>query len=125
MYIPIFIVLALVLTIPVSTVLASGPRLDSGDDATKEEHNCWVDGFDSGFAGKYDSDRASECYENGDDMYNASWDGACESAPRTEEECSEIMNNPVEIEDYEALLQETKRILTSIWFSLLTIYSVP
>ena len=82
---------------------------DSGDDdVTQGEHDCWVNGCDIGFAGKYDSDRASECYENGDDAYNSSWDGACESAPCTEEECIEIMNNPVVIEDYGALLQETK-----------------
>ncbi len=52
------IVMALILTIPVASVFASGPRLDSGDDATQEEHDCWVDGYDSGFAGKYDSDKS-------------------------------------------------------------------
>jgi hypothetical protein len=36
------------------------------------------------------------------------WTYACESAPRTEQQCIEIMNNPVEIEDYEALLEENR-----------------
>ena len=30
-------------------------RHDSGDDATAEA-DCWIDGYDSGFAGKYDSE---------------------------------------------------------------------
>jgi len=91
-----------------AAAFAGGPRLDSGDDVTAEEHDCWVNGFDAGFAGKYDSDRARECLENGDDAYNESWDNACEYADRTEE-CIEIMNNPVVIEDHEALEQENKQ----------------
>ena len=39
-------------------VYAGGPRLDYGDDVTEEAADCWVDGYDAGFAGKYDSDRA-------------------------------------------------------------------
>lgn len=105
----IIIILVIILAIPISSVLASGPRLDSGDDVTEEEHDCYVDGYDAGFAGKYDSDRASECYENGDDEYNESWANACDNAPRTEEECIDIMNNPVEIEDHEALQQENAK----------------
>jgi hypothetical protein len=91
----------------VSDVYAGGPRLDSGDDATDEEHDCWVDGFDSGFAGKYDSVRARECIEH-DDNYNGMWAFGCEESTRTEAECNEIMNNPVEIEDFEALYDENK-----------------
>ena len=42
------------------------------DDATEEGADCWVDGYDSGFAGKYDKDRAKECIEH-DDYYNKLW----------------------------------------------------
>jgi hypothetical protein len=92
----------------VSNVFASGIRADSGDDATLEESVCWVNGYDSGFAGKYDSDRARECIEHSDN-YNQMWAYGCEDAFHSEEECSEIMNNPVEIEDFEALENENDR----------------
>ena len=90
-----------------ASVFASGPRLDYPEDgdATEIVNDCWVNGYDSGFAGKYDSERAIECYEGGD-AYNSSWDGACEDATRTEKECNEIMNNTVEIQDYEELINE-------------------
>jgi hypothetical protein len=47
----------------VSNVQADGPRLDYPEDGeTSEESNkCHVNGYDSGFAGKYDKDRADEC----------------------------------------------------------------
>ncbi|MGH9987477.1 MAG: hypothetical protein ACRD8W_26330, partial [Nitrososphaeraceae archaeon] len=92
----------------VSNVSATGIRHDSGDDATDEEHGCHIDGYDSGFAGKYDSDRARECVEH-DDNYNQLWAYGCEDSLRTEEECGELINNPVEIEDYEALKTENDR----------------
>ncbi len=56
----------------VPNVSATGIIYDSGDDATDEEHGCWIDGYDSGFAGKYDKDRAKECIEH-DDNYNKMW----------------------------------------------------
>jgi hypothetical protein len=68
----LIIILIIILAIPINSVFASGPRLDSGDNVTEEDHDCYVDGYDAGFTGKYDSDRASECKENGDDNYNAS-----------------------------------------------------
>ena len=49
--------LASLLVLPVN-VFATGIRYDTGEDATAEESHCWVDGYDSGFAGKYDEDRA-------------------------------------------------------------------
>jgi hypothetical protein len=67
-YISIIVALALLTIIPTSA-FASGPRLDTGDDATREEHDCWVDGYDSGFAGKYDCDRGRECIDHSDN-YN-------------------------------------------------------
>jgi hypothetical protein len=93
----------------VSNVYAGGPRLDYPDPPpTPESSDCWVDGYDAGFAGKYDSDRAKECYEDGGDSYNSSWDGACIDGGHTENECNEIMNNPVDLGDHEQLQDENK-----------------
>ncbi|MGH9987195.1 MAG: hypothetical protein ACRD8W_24880 [Nitrososphaeraceae archaeon] len=103
----IFLGLIPVLMLIVSNVSATGIRGDSDEDATDEEHNCWVNGYDSGFAGKYDSDRARECIEH-DDSYNRTWTIGCEDSFRTEEECGELINNPVEIEDFEALYNENR-----------------
>ena len=92
---------------PVSNVFATGIRYDTGEDATAEEANCWIDGYDSGFAGKYDKDRARECRENRE-MYNYrwTWDIGCKDSTRTKAECSELINNPVEIEDFDALASQ-------------------
>lgn len=87
-------------------VYAGGPRLDYGDDVTEEAADCWVQGYDSGFAGKYDSDRAKECLDNEDDAYNRSWDYACRDGGFNENQCANFINNSVEIDDYEALYQE-------------------
>jgi hypothetical protein len=100
-FIPIFILL-------VPNVSATGIRHDWLDDATAEDADCWINGYDSGFAGKYDKDRAKECIEH-DDNYNKTWAHGCEDSLRTEEECGELINNPVEIEDYEALKGENDR----------------
>ena len=79
----LFLVIIPMLVIPTTDVSASGPRLDypNDGDGTQEENDCWINGYDSGFAGKYDSDRAKECYEEGGDSYNESWDVACEDYP--------------------------------------------
>lgn len=42
----------MILAIPISSITAGGPRLDYGDDVTDEEADCWVDGYDAGFAGQ-------------------------------------------------------------------------
>ena len=52
-FIPIFILL-------VPNVFATGVRLDTGEDPTNDEASCHIDGYDSGFAGKYDRDRARD-----------------------------------------------------------------
>jgi hypothetical protein len=100
-FIPIFILLVL-------NVSATGIRHDWLDDATAEDADCWINSYDSGFAGKYDKDRAKECIEH-DDNYNKTWAHGCKDSLRTEEECGELINNPVEIEDYEALKGENDR----------------
>jgi hypothetical protein len=64
-YISVIVALAMIILIPVSSVFAGGPRLDYPYPGTDEEADCWVDGYDAGFAGKYDKDRAKECLEDG------------------------------------------------------------
>lgn len=100
------IIPVLMLTVP--NVYATGLRHDPGDDATEEEAECFINGYDSGFAGKYDKDRAKECIEHSDN-YNQMWAYGCEDSLRMEEECGDLINNPVEIEDYEALKAENDR----------------
>ena len=107
-YVVIGAIVMTLLISSVSSVSATGIRYDSGDDATDEEQYCHVDGYDSGFAGKYDSDRARECIEHSDN-YNQLWTYGCEDALRTEEECGDLINNPVEIEVFEALKAENDR----------------
>jgi hypothetical protein len=88
----------------------TGIRHDPDKYAKNEEANCWINSYDSGFAGKYDSERARECIEHGD-YYNFTWSIGCEDSLLTEEECGELINNPVEIEDYEALKGENDKTL--------------
>lgn len=53
--------LVITLAIPTSIVSAGGPKLDWPEDSTSEGKDCWVDGYDAGFAVKYDKDRADRC----------------------------------------------------------------
>jgi hypothetical protein len=76
-YISVIIALAILTMIPVSSVYAGGPRLDWFDDSSEKGKDCWVEGWDSGFAGKYDKERADECANEKYDEYNKAWDGAC------------------------------------------------
>jgi hypothetical protein len=95
----IFTIVILVLVVSTTTTTsayAGGPRLDYPDDATAEGADCWVDGYDAGFAGKYDKNRADECTENGDDNYNGSWSYACKDAGYVIDECESFKNNPVD-----------------------------
>ncbi|MGE5662376.1 MAG: hypothetical protein ACM3X1_09050 [Ignavibacteriales bacterium] len=102
--IPIFILL-------VPNVYASGPRLDY-DEAYADipgAPECWVDGYDAGFAQKYDKDRADECADIPGDQYNASWGYGCIDSGLTEADCNDIKDNPQDIENYEALQEENRR----------------
>jgi hypothetical protein len=101
-------IIPLLLLVTPATAFATGLRGDPGDDATDEQADCFVNGYDSGFAGKYDKDRARECVEH-KDQYNKMWDRGCEDSLRTEEECGELINNPLEIDDFEALKAENDR----------------
>jgi hypothetical protein len=98
-------IIPLLMVAIVSNVYAGGPRLDYPSDSTREGADCWVDGYDAGFAGKYDKDRADEC-TNEDNEYNRSWDYACRDGGHTQDECNGFKDNPVEIENHESLQQE-------------------
>jgi hypothetical protein len=105
MYISFFIAIVIILAIPTSIVSAGGPRLDWPEDSTSEGKDCWVDGYDAGFGGKYDKDRADRCALE-DDEYNRSWSYACKDGGFTPSECDGFKNKPVDIEDHEAIQQE-------------------
>jgi hypothetical protein len=107
----IFIILATILVVSTTTTsaYAGGPRLDYPDDATEEGANCWVNGYDAGFAGKYDKNRADECKENGEDNYNDSWGYACKDAGYMIDECESFKNNPVDTVNPNSLEEENRR----------------
>ena len=86
---------------------AGGPRLDWPMDSTDEGKDCWVEGYDSGFAGKYDKDRADRCAQENDE-YNRSWGYACRDGGFTENECNNFKNNPVGL-DHETLQEGNRR----------------
>ena len=105
------LVTMMMITIPTTIdTFAGGPRLDSPDGATKEGADCWVDGYDAGFAGKYDKDRANECEKIGDDNYNASWKSGCKDAGYMLDECASFKDNPVDVENPKSLEEENRRI---------------
>jgi hypothetical protein len=69
------IIEAIVITLlisSVSNVQVGGPRSDYPEDseASKEANDCHIDGYDSGFVGKYNKDRADECQNEENDKYN-------------------------------------------------------
>lgn len=68
------------------SVYAGGPRGDYSEtyEDVPGAPECWVDGYDAGFAGKYDKDRANECNDIPGDQYNASWDYGCKNSGLTE-----------------------------------------
>ena len=101
--IPIFIVL-------VPNVYASGPRLDYDEryEDVPGAPECWVDGYDSGFAQKYDKDRADECNDIPGDQYKASWKYGCMDSGLTKIDCNQIKDNPVSLE-HESLQEENRR----------------
>ena len=65
------VAMVIIVSMSVSTVYAGGPRLDN-DEAYADipgAGECWVDGWDDGANGEYNSNRASECEDKGD-QYN-------------------------------------------------------
>jgi hypothetical protein len=71
-------------------VSASGPRYDSTEsfENIPGAGRCYVDGWDNGTIGRYDSQRARECYDKGD-QYNVGFGYATDICkdPTTEEDC--------------------------------------
>lgn len=76
----------------VPNVYAGGPRADY-DEAYQDIEGapeCWVDGYDAGFAGVYDRQRANECSKIPGDQYNVSWKWGCEGGGFDEYRCKNI-----------------------------------
>ncbi|MGH9925363.1 MAG: hypothetical protein ACRD5B_08290, partial [Nitrososphaeraceae archaeon] len=98
-------IIPLLIVVTISNVYASGPRLDYDERYVDVPGapECWVDGYDAGFAGKYDEDRANECADIPGDQYNASWSYGCIDSGLAEADCNDIKNNPQDIENHEAL----------------------
>ncbi len=90
----------------ISNVYAGGPRLDYPSDSTSEGADCWVDGYDAGFAGKYDKARADRCAQENDE-YNRSWGYACRDAGYMPDQCEGFKNIPSNLQH--AQLQEENR----------------
>jgi hypothetical protein len=94
-----------------NNVFAGGPRLDY--DMAYEDVSgapeCWVDGYDAGFAQKYDKNRADECADIPGDQYNASWGYGCIDSGLTEDNCNDIKDSPQDIENHETLQEENRR----------------
>jgi hypothetical protein len=63
----------LLVTATITNVYATGIRGDSDEDATIGESICWVNGYDSGFAGKFDKDRNDECGKFHENFYSQMW----------------------------------------------------
>lgn len=103
----IIIVIMLAGTILI-TAYAGGPRLDADERYSyiPEAGDCWVDGYDAGFANKYDKDRADECNEIPGDQYNASWGYGCVDSGLTKAECDDIRENDDEDLNHESLYEE-------------------
>ena len=87
-----------------ANVYAGGPRLDWPEDSTDEGKDCWVEGYDAGFAQKYDKDRADRCAQENDE-YNRSWGYACIDSGLTKLDCDQIKDNPTDL-DHESLKEE-------------------
>ena len=92
-------------------IYAGGPRLDYDEryEDIPGAPECWVDGYDAGFAGVYDKDRANECNDIPGDQYNSSWPHGCKDRGLTEVECNDIRNDPDDIDVNHESLQEQNR----------------
>jgi hypothetical protein len=95
----------------IPNVYASGPRLDY-DQAYEDvpgAPECWVDGYDAGFAGKYDNDRADECNDIPGDQYNRSWQYGCIDGGLTKQDCDQIKNDSQDLGSHEQLREQNRR----------------
>jgi hypothetical protein len=111
-FVLITIILVLMpMPITISYVNAGGPRLDYDEryEDIPGAPECWVDGYDAGFAGDYDRNRADECKDIPGDQYNRSWPYGCKDGGLTEGECNEIKSDPDDNINHESLQEENRR----------------
>jgi hypothetical protein len=104
-------IISLLMLTTISSTYAGGPRLDY-DEAYEDvpgAPECWVDGYDAGFAAVYDKDRANECEDIPGDQYNRSWPYGCKDRGLTVDECNDIKNNPNNNVNHESLQEENRR----------------
>lgn len=99
-----------VLMLLVPNVNASGPRQDSDDayDQIPGAHDCYVDGYDAGFANKYDEDRGKECKDKGD-QYNAGFGYGCKDSGLTEQDCDDVKKGNDDLGSHKQLQEENRR----------------
>ena len=97
-------IISLLILATTANVYAGGPRLDWPEDSSDEGKDCWVEGYDAGFAGKYDKERADRCAQENDE-YNRSWGYACIDGGLTKLDCDQIKDNPTNLEN-ESLKEE-------------------
>jgi hypothetical protein len=92
----------------VPNVYAGRPRLDVPEGESEEVGDCYVDGYDAGFANEYDKDRAEVCEEIGKDWYNMSWENGCMDSGLTKQDCDNIKegNDSDDLGDREQLKEE-------------------
>jgi hypothetical protein len=111
-FVLITIILVLMpMPITISNVNAGGPRLDYDEryEDVQGAPECWVNGYDAGFAGDYDRNRADECKDIPGDQYNRSWPYGCKDGGLTEGECNEIKSDPDDNIHHESLQEENRR----------------
>jgi hypothetical protein len=104
----IYLAIPILLLAAVPSVYASGPRFDSPEYGTEDQIACYREGWEQGFAGIYDNERASECYETGLDWYNKIWTDAC-TQTRSDDKCDDIRNDPVNVQESDEELGEQNR----------------
>jgi len=104
-------IISLLMLTAIPSAYAGGPRLDYDEryEDVPGAPECWVDGYDAGFADKYDEDRAKECADIPGDQYNASWGYGCIDSGLAEADCNNIKDNPQDIENHAALQEENRR----------------
>jgi hypothetical protein len=95
----------------VPNVYAGGPRADYDEryEDVPGASECWIDGYDAGFAGKYDKDRADECKDIPGNQYDTSWNHGCKNGGYMSDECEDIKYNP-EVMNHKSLKEENRRV---------------
>lgn len=104
-------IIPLLIVATIVNVYASGPRLNYSE--TYEDvlgaPECYVDGYDAGFANKYDKDRAQECNDIPGDQYNAGFGYGCIDSGLTKQDCDDIKEGDDDLGSHEQLQEENRR----------------